>query len=257
VSEPVDEVHQALSNAVRTAVLAAGQVAEIIAARRAETYRRAQHASETEARHTAARLRAERQAATPVMRQTWNDKWWRTATPERIADTYQVAAGWAVDGDPYAQATAHRMREQIQTRYGVTIPPSRIAPRELAQLLTEPETHHQSVGREGADAAAQPAVEEGTGQTAAVRAAPHGMLDEHWWSGATAEEIGGVWAHVAAWPEGDTRTTMTTLLLENIQRRYGPEFDASASTAEVRACAGTTWNCPRCPPGVCGRAGGC
>ena len=68
MSEPVDEVHQALSNAVRTAAMAAGQVAEIIAARRAETYRRAAHASQTEARHTAARLRAERQAATPVTR---------------------------------------------------------------------------------------------------------------------------------------------------------------------------------------------
>ncbi|WP_198532529.1 hypothetical protein, partial [Carbonactinospora thermoautotrophica] len=118
---------------------------------RAEQAWQAQRASEAEARRVAERLRAERNAAMPVLRQPWTERWWRTATPEQIGQVWQVAAGWAGAGDPYAQATLRHLREQIATRYGVQVPDVAVEPRGLVELLAagRQETARTASHREG------------------------------------------------------------------------------------------------------------
>jgi len=135
MNEPTHRIHEAYTATLRTAVMAALQIAEQIARHREELERAARVASEAQARRLAERLRAEREAAMPMMRQPWTDRWWSRSSPESIADTWRVTAAWAAHGDPYARAVLTHMRTQMRDRWGVEIPDIQAGPRDIVQLL--------------------------------------------------------------------------------------------------------------------------
>ena len=137
MSEPqqTSEVYQSVSETIRTVIMVAMEVAELTAMRRMENARKAELADSQQRAEIKDRLRAERQAARPAIRQAYSERWWERASPREIADVYQLAAGWARTGDDYAAAAADHMRAEIQRRYGVEIP--ELAPHDdvLAALL--------------------------------------------------------------------------------------------------------------------------
>jgi hypothetical protein len=133
--QQTSEIYQSVSETIRTGVMVAMEVAELMAMARMERARQAEMADSREREAIKERLRAERQAARPAIRQAWNERWWERAGPQEIAGVYQLAAGWARTGDDYAAAAADHMRAEIQRRYGVEIP--ELAPHDdvLAALL--------------------------------------------------------------------------------------------------------------------------
>ncbi|TXJ83300.1 hypothetical protein E2C11_07455 [Streptomyces lavendulae] len=147
MSEQSDEVLQALGEKVRTAITVVSEIAEVVARHRMDKARDAQAASEAQRAEIAARLRAERDGAMPVMRQPWDSAWWRRAEPQEIAHVWQVTSGWAAADDPYAKTTLEHMRRQIQQRYGVSVPDQPAGDKELAMLLTPlPQAEQTSPG---------------------------------------------------------------------------------------------------------------
>ncbi|MEU2717804.1 hypothetical protein [Streptomyces sp. NPDC007205] len=157
MSEQTDEVLQALGEKVRTAITVVSEIAEVVARHRMDKAREAQAASEAQRAEIAARLRAERDGAMPVMRQPWDTAWWRRAEPQEIAHVWQVTAGWAATDDPYARTTLEHMRRQIQQRYGVSVPDQPVPDKELALLLTPRPQAEQT----GPGAGAEPEFQEG------------------------------------------------------------------------------------------------
>lgn len=68
----------------------------------------------------------------------WDQRWWRDAGAEEIAQAWQVCAEWAAADDPYARATLDELRRQVSRRYGVAFPPESTGVGELAMLLAAP-----------------------------------------------------------------------------------------------------------------------
>ncbi len=120
MAEESDGIEEAFEGQLRVLVTAAGQIAERIARAREDAMRRAQAASEQEARELASRLAAERRTARTELGNVHRAEWWDRATPEQIGHTYQVARVWAQE-DPEAARAEGRMREELRTRYGVDV----------------------------------------------------------------------------------------------------------------------------------------
>lgn len=130
-----NEVFQGVGDTLRGLVFVGMEIAVLMATRRAERAAQARAESDAAARRYAERLRAERAAAMPIMRQTWGRRWWRDATPERIRDAWQVTESWARNGDPYARVTLQHMREEIADRYNVDLPEVLPEGTDLADLV--------------------------------------------------------------------------------------------------------------------------
>ena len=104
----------------RVLVTAAGQIGERVARAREEAQRRAQAASEQEARELASRLAAEQRAARAELGNVYRSQWWDNATAEQIGHAFQVARAWSQE-DPEAVRAEARMRDELRTRYGVDV----------------------------------------------------------------------------------------------------------------------------------------
>jgi hypothetical protein len=138
VSEQPNEVQQAAGESVRTAITVAMQAAELRAALRSQRALEAQAASDQARAAAADRLRAERDAAMPILRRPWDQRWWREVGVEELAQAWQVCAEWAAADDAYARATLEELRRQVSRRYGVALPPGPTSVAELAMLLAAP-----------------------------------------------------------------------------------------------------------------------
>lgn len=120
MAEESDGIEEAFEGQLRVLVTAAGQIAERIARAREDAMRRAQAASEQEARELASRLAAEQRTARVELGNVHRAEWWDRATPEQIGHTYQVARAWAQE-DPEAARAEGRMREELRARYDVDV----------------------------------------------------------------------------------------------------------------------------------------
>ncbi|MGL5859611.1 MAG: hypothetical protein ACRC35_14640, partial [Angustibacter sp.] len=121
-SDGVSEVvlDEGLQGQLRLLVTAAGQVGEQIARDREETARRAQAASEQEARRLRSRIEAERRTARAEWTQVHRDEWWEQATPQQIGDVYQSARAWR---DEDAVRAQQRIENELRSRYGLSFSP--------------------------------------------------------------------------------------------------------------------------------------
>ncbi|WP_295125043.1 hypothetical protein [uncultured Leifsonia sp.] len=118
MAEESDGIAEAFEGQLRVLVTAAGQVGERIARAREDALRRAQAASEREARELRTRFDAEQRTARTEYADVYRSDWWERSTPEQIGRTYQTTRAWAQD-DPEAARAEERMREELRTRYGV------------------------------------------------------------------------------------------------------------------------------------------
>lgn len=120
MADESDGISEAFEGQLRVAVTAAGRVGEIVARQREDAARRADAASQQEARELTSRLNAERQSARTEYGQVHRSDWWERATPEQIGTTLATARAWGNE-DPEAVRAEGRMRDELRTRYGIDV----------------------------------------------------------------------------------------------------------------------------------------
>jgi len=123
-----DEVTEVSAAKLRTALMAAAQVAQRVARAREQDLRDAAATGTQEAAELQARLEAQRQSALALTAPTRRDDWWDNASVGDISHLYEVAHAWE-DIDPDLRRDAERIRDEVNTRYGV-------APADLARADT-------------------------------------------------------------------------------------------------------------------------
>ncbi|MDR7184622.1 hypothetical protein J2X85_001645 [Microbacterium trichothecenolyticum] len=113
-----DGIAEAIEGQLRVAITAAGRVGELIARAREESARRAQAASEQDARELASRFDAEKAAARADLAGVYRAEWWDRATPDQIGGAYTTARAWAGE-DVEAVRAEQRIRDELRARYGI------------------------------------------------------------------------------------------------------------------------------------------
>lgn len=146
MAEESDGIEEAFEGQLRVLVTAAGQIGERIARAREDAQRRAQAASEQEARELASRLAAEQRAARAELGNVYRSQWWDNATAEQIGHTFQVARAWSQE-DPEAVRAEARMRDELRTRYGVDVDATNADPAAVRAAVA-----HAAPERDDADA---------------------------------------------------------------------------------------------------------
>lgn len=120
MADESDGIEEAFEGQLRVLVTAAGRVGETFARAREDAMRKAQAASEQEARELSSRFEAERQTAHTEFGNVYRNDWWDKATPEQIGNTYQTARAWSNE-DPEAVRAESRMKDELRSRYGVDV----------------------------------------------------------------------------------------------------------------------------------------
>ena len=95
MAEESDGIAEAFEGQIRVMVTAAGHVGERIARAREDALRRAQSASEREARELRSRFDAEQRAARTEYGNVYRAEWWERSTPEDIGRMFQTARAWS------------------------------------------------------------------------------------------------------------------------------------------------------------------
>lgn len=119
MAEESDGIEEALEGSVRLAVMAGARLGSEIARAREDRLRAQLRIDEREAERLADRFEAERRAAVIELSRVHRPDWWDRADPARISRLYATARAW--ESEPAAVAAEQRMREEIQTRYGVDV----------------------------------------------------------------------------------------------------------------------------------------
>jgi len=113
-----DEVIEVAAANLRTALMAAAQVAQRVARAREQDLRKAAATGTQEAAELQARLEAQRQSALAVTAPARRDDWWANASVEDISRVYEVAHAWE-DTDADLARDAERIRDEVNTRHGI------------------------------------------------------------------------------------------------------------------------------------------
>ena len=120
MAEESDGIAEAFDGQLRVALTAAGRVGEVLARMREDAVRRAQAASEQQARELSSRFDAERLAARAELGNVYRPDWWDNASPEQIGQAYTTARAWSGE-EPEAVRAEGRIRDEVRERYGVDV----------------------------------------------------------------------------------------------------------------------------------------
>ena len=156
MAEETDGIEEAFDGQIRVLVTAAGQVGERIARAREDALRRARAATEQEARELRSRIEAEHRTARVELGNVHRSDWWDRATPEQIANTYQLARAWSQD-DPEAVRAEQRIRDEVRTRYGVDVNDTSADPQAVREAVERAEALRQQADAQQQRSAAEEA----------------------------------------------------------------------------------------------------
>lgn len=115
-----DGMDDAVDGALRTGLMVAARIGEQLARMREEDQRTIAAAEEQRARELQERFDAQRAAARAQLAPVARDDWWDQATPAMIERVHETATAWKAY-DPEAAQAAERIRDQVQTRYGIDV----------------------------------------------------------------------------------------------------------------------------------------
>lgn len=115
-----DGMDDAVDGAMRTGLMVAARIGEQLARMREEEQRTIAAAEEQRARQLQERFDAQRAAARAQLAPVARDDWWDKATPAMIERAHETATAWKTY-DPEAAQAAERIRDQVQTRYGIDV----------------------------------------------------------------------------------------------------------------------------------------
>ena len=127
------------SRTMTVLLMAATQTAGRLAAARQQAMREARARSEQAARQLEAELAAARTADLGALRPVDDARWWSTATPQAIAEKYEITQRWADDA-PAADrvAAAHEaISREVRERYGIDIDRLQGDPAEVIQATRD------------------------------------------------------------------------------------------------------------------------
>jgi hypothetical protein len=116
-----EELFEAVGHKLQTFTSVGTEVFTAWAQRAAENARERQAAIEAQERLDSQRLAAQKKAAMPLMQRVWNERWWSSRpTPEQIGQSWETIAGWAANGDAYAQQALQQMVTELKERYALS-----------------------------------------------------------------------------------------------------------------------------------------
>ncbi|NKZ84726.1 hypothetical protein GS982_21320 [Rhodococcus hoagii] len=136
--DEIGHANREISQLLRMGLQIASRFAEQMARAREQQIRNAQAQSEQAARELRTSPVRERSAAEAGLRPVMTEKWWNEAGPEQIADNWQTARAWQDHSQVAAQA-ADRIRQEVQSRYGIDVDNPGVDPRQVDQLLRDAE----------------------------------------------------------------------------------------------------------------------
>jgi hypothetical protein len=113
-------IDDAVDGAMRTGLMVASRIGEQLARMREEEQRTIAAAEEHRARQLHERFDAQRAAARAQLAPIARDDWWDKATPAMIERAHEAATAWKAY-DPQAAQASERIRDQVQTRYGIDV----------------------------------------------------------------------------------------------------------------------------------------
>lgn len=113
-----DGVDEALSNSLRTALMAAGQIGAQLARVRENQLRHAEASSAQAARELQSRLDVERLAARAELAVVNRNEWWDAASADDITGAWQTANAWRML-DPDVERAASRIESEVAARWGL------------------------------------------------------------------------------------------------------------------------------------------
>jgi hypothetical protein len=119
-TDPTAEAHAQASNLLRTLLTALATVADRRAQRRQADQEHQRQQSEAERRELEKRIEAERESSYLVYRRVYDESWWASPSPRKVADAVVAAGTWARD-DPRARDAWAELSEQLQARYGIDL----------------------------------------------------------------------------------------------------------------------------------------
>lgn len=227
-----DEVTETAAAKLRTALMAAAQVAQRIARAREQDVRDAAASSAQEAAELQTRLEAERQTAAALTAPTARDDWWETATVEDITSAYKVAHAWE-DIDPVLRRDAERIREEVGARYGISpgdLSRSDSLSRDAAAQRAEARQDVSAAVAMSADSAADLA--EGGHADSDYQSAAQGREAAWWDSSARREQMASDLEGVASAEEVDVRMLVDTGNAKPAREAVNPRSAGTGSSLE-------------------------
>ncbi len=176
VTEP-DGLEEAAERMLRTALMAAAQLAEHLAQARQRDQQHARQLSEAQLRDIQRREHADRAAARAELTVVRDSRWWDTATADDITRAYTTAHQWA-GTDPAAAAAEQRIRTEVHDRYRVDLPAAGgpLPPLTHAATAADPSAGVKWAEREPRTAVA--AILTADARAEALTAALRGIADE-------------------------------------------------------------------------------
>lgn len=215
-----DGIEQTFEGGLRVAVTVAARIGEQLARIREQQAERARAESEQAARDFAARMNAERTMALGRLEVVKDPKFWDRASVADIAHAHTDARAWA-EHDPRAGAAMHRIRDEVQQRYGVDVHEPGADPVAVSEALARgiAERRAGEVYRTDSLALAE-----------ATR-------DPKWWDRAGVDDVTRAYAG-ARDLAGEDRAAAAAVprIRDEAQRRYGVDLqDLDAKPEEVRA----------------------
>ena len=115
-----DGMDDAVDGAMRTGLMVASRIGEQLARMREQEQRTIATAEEQRARELQERFDAQRAAARAQLAPVSREDWWDKATPEMIERVHETATAWKAY-DPDAAQASEKIREQVQSRYGIDV----------------------------------------------------------------------------------------------------------------------------------------
>jgi hypothetical protein len=119
-TDPTAEAHAQASNLLWTLLSALATVADRRAQRRQADQDLQRHQSEDQRRELEKRIEAERESAYLVYRRVYDESWWVSPSPRKVADAVVAAGTWAGE-DPRARHAWAELSEQLNARYGIDL----------------------------------------------------------------------------------------------------------------------------------------
>lgn len=129
-----DGVDEALSNSLRTALMAAGRIGEQLARVRENQLRHSEARSAQEQRELQNRLDTERLAARAELAVVSRNEWWDSANAEDVTGAWQTANAWRTI-DPEIERHATRIESEVATRWGLDARETGARPDQVREYL--------------------------------------------------------------------------------------------------------------------------
>jgi hypothetical protein len=149
-----DGMDDAVDGAMRTGLMVASRIGEQLARMREEEQRTIAAAEEHRARQLQERFDAQRAAARAQLAPVARDDWWDKATPEMIERVHETATAWKAY-DPEAAQASERIREQVQSRYGIDVNNTGADERSVSEALARAQQARSEAENERTKASAE------------------------------------------------------------------------------------------------------